>query len=211
MINLIEITKNYGKHTILKDFNLEIQKNEMVAVMGKSGSGKTTLLNIIGLIDTFENGKYIFDKNSENIKPNSQLAQKIIRYKISYLFQNYALIEDETVEYNLKIALKYLKLKKGEIKKKISEALNIVGLPGYENNKVFELSGGEQQRVAVARAYLKPCDVLLADEPTGALDDENKKSIMKLIQNLHESGKTIVIVTHDPEIASMCQRTIRLN
>lgn len=211
MINLIGITKSYGNHIIFNDFNLEIKKNEMVAIMGKSGSGKTTLLNIIGLIDTYDSGKYIFDEKNENIKPNTQLSQKIIRQKISYLFQNYALIDDETVEYNLRIALRYTRLKRDEIQMRISEVLNIVGLSGYENYKVFELSGGEQQRIAVARAYLKPCEVLLADEPTGALDTENKKSIMKLIQNLHESGKTIVIVTHDPDIAAVCQRTIHLN
>ncbi|BBA92523.1 bacteriocin ABC transporter ATP-binding protein [Streptococcus ruminantium] len=181
----------------------------MVAITGPSGCGKSTLLNIIGLIDDFQNGSYQFD-GMENIKVNSSQASSIIRNKISYLFQNFALMDSKTVEENLMLALFYQKLSKHEKKKRISQALEQVGLKGYENDNIFELSGGEQQRVAIARAILKPSIVILADEPTGSLDRKNKEIVLDLLRKLNQDGKTILIVTHDPEVAEACSRTIEL-
>ncbi|BDD38665.1 MULTISPECIES: ABC transporter ATP-binding protein [Streptococcus] len=209
MLKLNGINKSFGKKNVLKDFSLSIKKGEMVAITGPSGCGKSTLLNIIGLIDDFQNGSYQFD-GMENIKVNSSQASSIIRNKISYLFQNFALMDSKTVEENLMLALFYQKLSKHEKKKRISQALEQVGLKGYENDNIFELSGGEQQRVAIARAILKPSIVILADEPTGSLDRKNKEIVLDLLRKLNQDGKTILIVTHDPEVAEACSRTIEL-
>ncbi|WP_155973053.1 ABC transporter ATP-binding protein [Streptococcus ruminantium] len=209
MLKLNGINKSFGKKSVLKDFSLSIKKGEMVAITGPSGCGKSTLLNIIGLIDDFQNGSYQFD-GMENIKVNSSQASSIIRNKISYLFQNFALMDSKTVEENLMLALFYQKLSKHEKKKRISQALEQVGLKGYENDNIFELSGGEQQRVAIARAILKPSIVILADEPTGSLDRKNKEIVLDLLRKLNQDGKTILIVTHDPEVAEACSRTIEL-
>ncbi|BDD40892.1 ABC transporter ATP-binding protein [Streptococcus ruminantium] len=209
MLKLNGINKSFGKKNVLKDFSLSIKKGEMVAITGPSGCGKSTLLNIIGLIDDFQNGSYQFD-GMENIRVNSSQASSIIRNKISYLFQNFALMDSKTVEENLMLALFYQKLSKHEKKKRISQALEQVGLKGYENDNIFELSGGEQQRVAIARAILKPSIVILADEPTGSLDRKNKEIVLDLLRKLNQDGKTILIVTHDPEVAEACSRTIEL-
>ncbi|WP_155970885.1 ABC transporter ATP-binding protein [Streptococcus ruminantium] len=209
MLKLNGINKSFGKKNVLKGFSLSIKKGEMVAITGPSGCGKSTLLNIIGLIDDFQNGSYQFD-GMENIKVNSSQASSIIRNKISYLFQNFALMDSKTVEENLMLALFYQKLSKHEKKKRISQALEQVGLKGYENDNIFELSGGEQQRVAIARAILKPSIVILADEPTGSLDRKNKEIVLDLLRKLNQDGKTILIVTHDPEVAEACSRTIEL-
>ncbi|WP_156021804.1 ABC transporter ATP-binding protein [Streptococcus ruminantium] len=209
MLKLNGINKSFGKKSVLKDFSLSIKKGEMVAITGPSGCGKSTLLNIIGLIDDFQNGSYQFD-GMENIKVNSSQASSIIRNKISYLFQNFALMDSKTVEENLMLALFYQKLSKHEKKKRISQALEQVGLKDYENDNIFELSGGEQQRVAIARAILKPSIVILADEPTGSLDRKNKEIVLDLLRKLNQDGKTILIVTHDPEVAEACSRTIEL-
>lgn len=209
MIDIKELKKNYGRKTVFDGFTLTVEKGEMIAIMGPSGCGKSTLLNIIGLIDNFDEGMYSF-QGKQNIKINSRESEKMIRDKISYLFQNFALVDSQTVEENLLLALYYVKKSKAEKKAMISAALKEVGLPSYESYKVFELSGGEQQRVAVARAILKPSDLILADEPTGSLDDVNKFIILDLLKNLNLKGKTIIMVTHDQEVADVCSRIITL-
>ena len=166
MIELKNITKKFENKTVFANFNLQIDQNEMVAIIGPSGSGKSTLLNILGLIDKVDDGEYQFEQYT-NIKPNSRLAQKIIREKISYLFQNFALVEEDTVLQNLLLALKYVKQSKKEKTEIITAALQKVGLSEYLNSKIYELSGGQQQRIAVARAIIKPSELVLADEPTG--------------------------------------------
>lgn len=209
MIELRNITKRYGKKIIFQNFNLKINKGEMVAIIGPSGSGKSTLLNIIGLIESINDGDYIFMEH-KNVKPNSVLAQKIIRKEISYLFQNFALIENETVLYNLLLALKYVHKPKEDKIIQIKKALSDVGLPNYLYDKIYELSGGQQQRVAVARTLIKPSELILADEPTGSLDDKNRDEIFKLLDKLNKRGKTVVIVTHDTELAQKCPKIITL-
>jgi len=168
MIKLENVTKTIGEKVILENLSLKINQGDLVAIVGKSGSGKSTLLNLLGLIDGDYSGHYeIFGQ--QNVPVNSVKSQAIIREHISYLFQNFALIDNETVEYNLMLALKYVKLSKKDKVKKIEEILERVGLPLILHQKVSELSGGEQQRIAVARAILKPSQLLLADEPTGSL------------------------------------------
>lgn len=209
MIELKNITKKFENKTVFANFNLQINQNEMVAIIGPSGSGKSTLLNILGLIDKVDDGEYQFEQYT-NIKPNSRLAQKIIREKISYLFQNFALIEEDTVLQNLLLALKYVKQSKKEKTEIITDALQKVGLSEYLNSKIYELSGGQQQRIAVARAIIKPSELVLADEPTGSLDSKNRDEIIKLLLELNAAGKTVIVVTHDSHVAEKCHRVLEL-
>ncbi|MCT6876717.1 MAG: ABC transporter ATP-binding protein [Lactobacillus apis] len=209
MIELKNITKKFENKTVFANFNLQIDQNEMVAIIGPSGSGKSTLLNILGLIDKVDDGDYQFEQYT-NIKPNSRLAQKIIREKISYLFQNFALIEEDTVLQNLLLALKYVKQSKKEKTEIITAALQKVGLSEYLNSKIYELSGGQQQRIAVARAIIKPSELVLADEPTGSLDSKNRDEIIKLLLELNAAGKTVIVVTHDSHVAEKCHRVLEL-
>lgn len=209
MIELKNITKKFENKTVFANFNLQIDQNEMVAIIGPSGSGKSTLLNILGLIDKVDDGEYQFEQYT-NIKPNSRLAQKIIREKISYLFQNFALVEEDTVLQNLLLALKYVKQSKKEKTEIITAALQKVGLSEYLNSKIYELSGGQQQRIAVARAIIKPSELVLADEPTGSLDSKNRDEIIKLLLELNAAGKTVIVVTHDSHVAEKCHRVLEL-
>lgn len=209
MIKLENINKSYGDHVIFKDFSLEINQGEIIAIYGKSGSGKSTLLNIIGLIEEFDSGTYLLN-NKAVPKANTEKAQGFIRENISYLFQNFALVDSETVEYNMLLALYYSKLKKEEKKKLANDALKRVGLDGFMGKKVFELSGGEQQRVSMARAMIKPSKIILADEPTGSLDEGNRDNIVNILKEINNEGKTILIVSHDKEIAQICDRVIEI-
>ena len=209
MIKLENITKTIGKKVILENLSLKINQGDLVAIVGKSGSGKSTLLNLLGLIDGDYSGHYeIFGR--KNVPVNSAKSQAIIREHISYLFQNFALIDNETVEYNLMLALKYVKLSKKDKVKKIEEILERVGLSSTLHQKVSELSGGEQQRIAVARAILKPSQLLLADEPTGSLDPENRDLVLNFLLDMNKEGKTVIIVTHDAYVAQQCHRVIEL-
>ncbi|NQO32961.1 ABC transporter ATP-binding protein [Streptococcus suis] len=209
MIHLEHIFKKIGQKHILHDFFLHIEQGELVAIVGKSGSGKTTLLNIIGLLDGEYEGNYLLFGHS-NVPVNTRTSQKIIREQISYLFQNFALIENESVEYNLLMALKYTRLSKREKEESIKNILEKIGLANTLKQKISELSGGEQQRIAIARALLKPSNLILADEPTGSLDQENRDLILQFLIEMNNRGKTVIIVTHDPYIADKCQRIVRL-
>ena len=209
-MNLIEaksLVKSFGSQKVLAGLSFEVQMNEMVAIMGKSGTGKSTLLNILGLLDKPDQGDLkMFGLT--NIRPFSSKASSILRNKIGFLFQNFALIDNKTVEYNLALALK--NRRKINKSMEIFEALKQVGLEGFEKKHIYQCSGGEQQRIAVARLLLKPCELVLADEPTGSLDIQNRDEIVRLLNLLKESGKTVLIVTHDPEVAKKCDRTIYL-
>ena len=170
-ISLKNITKKFGNKVIFKNFNLNIKKGDFVSIMGPSGTGKSTLLNIIGLLESKDSGD-IKILDYLNPKFNSKEGVYLLRKEISYLFQNYGLVENKTVNYNLKMATHFLKLSKNEENKKIKDALSKVGLENIENEKVYSLSGGEQQRVALAKIILKPSSIILADEPTGSLDEK---------------------------------------
>ncbi len=210
MINIITIdiqSKKYGDKEILKNLKEKIKDNELVSILGPSGCGKTTLLNMIGAIDNDYNGTIMYDDvNIKNVKDKD----KFIRENINYLFQNYALIENESVLKNLLLALEYEKLKKDEKIKKIQNALKMVGLSGYEKKIIYTLSGGEQQRIALARVMLKRGNIILADEPTGNLDNDNKELVFSILKNMKEKGKTIIMVTHDKSLTKDCDRTIIL-
>lgn len=206
-IILRNVNKGYGNKKILKDFNISINKGEMIAITGESGKGKTTLLNIIGLIDEPDSGDVII-QDIKNPWKSEKSQIKLFRYTIGYLFQNYALIENETVNKNLDIALEYVNDKNKMEKKK--NALERVGLLDKLNSKIYELSGGEQQRVALARLMLKKNDIILADEPTGALDEANRDRILTLLKELNNEGKTIIIVTHDSIVSDKCSKIIKL-
>ena len=209
IINIKNLTKKYKEHMILNTFDLRINEGEMIAITGKSGSGKTTLLNIIGLIEEYDKGDYYFYDHL-NIKPNSKLATEMIRNHINYLFQNFALIDDDSILNNLLIGLEFKNLSKSEKLSEIQIALEKVGIDKDVKTKISALSGGEQQRVAIARTILKEGNLILADEPTGSLDEENKEIVMSLLKELNNEGKTIIIVTHDPYVADQCDRIIPL-
>ena len=205
MITLNNISKKYNEKNIVRNFNLKINKGEFISIVGESGSGKTTLLNIIGLLEKQTSGDIVV----MGIKnPTSKELTKLQREFYGYVFQNYALIEEDSVQTNLKLALKYNKVidKQAEI----NRALKLVGLEGYNKKKVFELSGGEQQRLALARIMLKKCEIILADEPTGKLDNKNRDIVFNILKDLNKQGKTIVIVTHDNYIANKCDKIIKL-
>lgn len=189
---------------IFHGLNLKIEDGEFVVVIGKSGSGKSTLLNIMGLLLKADEGDVtLFGK--KNIRPYSRKAEQLLKNKIGYLFQNFALVDDETVYDNLKLVVSG-----SDKQKKMDTALCEVGLQGYGKKKVYQCSGGEQQRIALARLLLKPCELILADEPTGSLDHENKLVVCELLKKLNESGKTIVVVTHDDELKQFANRIIPL-
>lgn len=206
IIELNNIVKSFNDRKILDHFNIKVDENEFVVIMGKSGSGKSTLLNIMGLLDQPDEGIVkIF--NEKNVKPFSRKAEKLLREKIGYLFQNFALLDNETVEYNLMIALENVKGNKKEL---IHKALKEVGLEDHEKKKIFECSGGEQQRIAIARLLLKPCELILADEPTGSLDSYNKKIVCDLLKHMQLRGKTIIVVTHDDYLKQYADRIVEL-
>lgn len=207
MIKIKQLNKSFGDKKIIKNLDLHIREGEFVGIIGESGKGKTTLLNIIGTIERFDSGEIIImDKKISEKKPHRIL----LRNHLGFIFQNYALIDNATVYDNLTLALKSRKLKKQEERFLIATALKNVGLDNYEKTKVFSLSGGEQQRIAIARLFLKNPDVILADEPTGSLDEENRNIIINLFQKLHQSGKTIVMVTHDLALSNYFSRVVKL-
>lgn len=205
MIELIKISKQFSGKKIIDQFDLKVEKGDFISIVGESGKGKTTLLNMIGLLERPDSGEIKIDGKSNLTKNEIMLMQ---RNKFGYLFQNYALIDNETVEKNLLIALAYRKnINKVE---EIKKALDAVKLPNYEKRKIFELSGGEQQRIALARVIMKNCDYILADEPTGNLDKKNSGIIFDILNTLNSEGKTVVYVTHDLELANRANIKIEL-
>ncbi|MDY0407491.1 ABC transporter ATP-binding protein [Virgibacillus soli] len=207
MIELMNIHKAFHGKEVFRNFNLKVEDGEFIGIVGKSGQGKTTLLNIIGTLEEADSGTVRVKGKEIN---NRKVKQGLLRNELGFIFQNYALIDNLSVTENLNIALKHKKMNKKQKHDAISLALKEVGLAGYEMKKVFTLSGGEQQRIAIARLLLKNPTLILADEPTGSLDEENRNVIVKLFQKLHEQGKTIVMVTHDKDLVKFFSRTIQL-
>lgn len=210
-IKLENIKKVYGKEDArveaLRNINLCIEKGEMVAIMGPSGSGKSTLLNILGFLDKPSEGKYFFeDKSTESLK-DKELA-KYRNSKIGFVVQNFALIEDYTVYQNISVPLEYAGLKKKERKERINRLLSRLNLIEKSKKIPSELSGGQNQRVAIARALVNDPEVILADEPTGALDRNTGKEVIDIFRELNKEGKTIIIITHDEKVGEMCNRII---
>lgn len=209
MIKIDKLNKKYGNRTVFKDFAIEFEEGAFVSIYGESGSGKSTLLNIIGLLEKFDSGDVIIN-GRKNIGIDSKEAILMRRNEISYLFQSYALIDEMTVYDNLKLALEYRKHSKPEKDKKIREVLKYVGLSDKIKSFIYELSGGEQQRVAMARVLLHDTNIILADEPTGSLDEKNKQVILDLLKKENEKGKTIIVATHDKYIKEISTKVVLL-
>jgi len=198
-----KITKRYGTHTLFSNFDFHIDDGEFVCFSGKSGSGKTTLLNMIGLLEPIDSGTLVINGKTWN---RSRDKRTFYREEVGFLFQNFALIENKTVRQNLAMVIQGIGNRHS-----MESVLSAVGLQNKIDAKVFTLSGGEQQRVALARLMLKPCNIVLADEPTGSLDIENAKIVMDLLRQINASGKTVVMVTHDEQFKKQADRIICLD
>lgn len=214
LIELKDIQKYYpvGKEKlhVLKSINLEIKSGEFVMIMGKSGSGKTTLLNILGFLDRFSDGKYIF-KDNDVTNLNEKERSKFRNNNIGFVFQQFNLIPNLNIYKNVELPMVYSNsYSKEERELIIKEKLNIVGILDKINQKPLELSGGQQQRVTIARALVNNPDIIFADEPTGALDSDTSKDIMDILKGLNKKGKTIIMVTHDPDLIKYATKIIKL-
>ena len=197
------------KVPVLKDVNFSMEEGEYVAIMGPSGSGKTTLMNIIGCLDKQTEGTFFLD--GQDIKACSENAMSDIRLnKIGFVFQSFHLMPRETAVENVSLPLSYAGVKKKERRERAIKALERVGLGDRVDFRPTQLSGGQKQRVAIARAMVNNPKILLADEPTGALDSKSGEQIMELFQKLNEEGVTIVMITHDPHIASNAKRMVKI-
>ena len=214
LISLRGICKTYGKGdglvTALRPIDLDIKKGEMLAIMGKSGSGKSTLLNLLAGLDTPDDGEYIYNGETINTKNQNKMA-KFRRNDVGFVVQHFALIDEYNVSQNIALPLRYGKLKGVSTKKRIKEIAERLEIGEKLRKYPSQLSGGQAQRVAIARAIAHKPSILLADEPTGALYEETGKSIMNLFKEINKEGTTVVVVTHDANVASYCQRTIRLH
>lgn len=210
LLSLKNISKYYGKKQQIKaldGFSAIVQEKEMLALMGKSGSGKSTILNIIPGIDLTDSGNYVFEK--EDITRKKGDAMTLFRRKnIGIVMQHFALVEDMDCFENIALPLRLEKVNKREIYNRVGEVANKLGIADKLKKIPRELSGGEAQRVAIARAIINKPKLILADEPTGALDEENSLKIMEIFKQLNDEGITLIVVTHDPEVAAKCRRTI---
>lgn len=192
----------------LKNINFSIEKGEFVAIMGSSGSGKSTMMNILGCLDHTFDGTYILDKIDIS-KLSDQKLSKIRNRKIGFVFQSFNLLSKLTALENVELPLIYAGMNHKERVHKAKDVLEKVGLGDRLNHRPNELSGGQKQRVAIARALVNEPAIILADEPTGNLDSTSEKEIMELFKKLNDQGKTIIIVTHEPEVGKSCKRVIR--
>ncbi len=193
----------------LRDVSLEINRNEYVSIMGPSGSGKSTLMNILGCLDTPTSGLYLFEGENVSDMNDNQLAE-IRNRKIGFVFQTFNLLPRSTALHNVELPLIYAGVRKAERLERAKIALEKVGLADRMEHKPNELSGGQRQRVAIARALVTNPSIILADEPTGNLDSKTGNEIMKLFKELHDNGNTIILVTHEQEIAENANRIIKI-
>ena len=213
MINIKDLHKSYNMGSnslhVLKGINFSVNEGELVAIMGSSGSGKSTLLNIIGMLDNYDKGSYELD----NILIKDLNETKAANYRnkfLGFVFQSFNLINYKSAVDNVVLPLYYQGIKRKEREKTALDYLDNVGLKNWASHLPSELSGGQKQRVAIARAMVSKPKVLLADEPTGALDSNTSAEVMSLIQKINNSGKTILVVTHEEDIAKMCKRIVKL-
>ena len=213
MIEIKDLHKSYKMGTnslhVLKGINFEVSEGEMVAIMGSSGSGKSTLLNILGILDEADKGSYHLDETLiKNL--NEKVAAKYRNKFLGFVFQSFNLINYKSALDNVALPLYYQGVKRNVRMEKALHYLDKVGLADWASHLPNELSGGQKQRVAIARALASNPKVLLADEPTGALDSTTSCEVMELIQEINDEGKTILIVTHEDDIAHMCKRIVNL-
>ena len=216
MIQIKNLVKVYNKgktneFCALKGIDLSIEEGEMVAIIGKSGAGKSTLLHILAAIDSYDKGSYLVDGVSVGDLKEKERA-RFRNQKIGIVMQDYALIDEYTIEENVQIPLIFGKVNGNDVRReKIMTALENVGLAELAKKPVRQLSGGQKQRVAIARALVNNPAFLLADEPTGALDSKTSGEIMDVFEKLNQGGKTVIIVTHDMEVAARCGRVIEIS
>lgn len=213
MIEITDLHKSYKTGSselhVLKGINFSVKEGELVAIMGSSGSGKSTLLNILGILDEADSGSYVLD--SVPIKNlNETIASRYRNKFLGFVFQSFNLINYKTALDNVALPLYYQGIKSKERNEIAMNYLKKVGLETHSHHLPSEMSGGQKQRVAIARALASQPKVLLADEPTGALDTKTSYEVMELIQGINDEGKTILIVTHEPDIAAMCKRNVIL-
>ncbi len=213
MLKLDNIAKVYRTDTVethaLRDVSLAVDEGEFVAVAGPSGSGKTTFLNVVGLLESYERGTYRLD--GEDVSAlNDSARSKLRGEKIGFVFQGFNLIAELSVFDNVDVPLRYRGMRAPERKERVTEVLHRVGLSGRMRHLPAQLSGGQQQRVAIARALVGAPRFLLADEPTGNLDSATAAGVMALLDDLHQSGATIIMVTHDADLAARAGRIIHL-
>lgn len=211
MIRLKDVSKIYRMGTsevrALDHANMEIEKGEFVSIVGPSGSGKSTVMNIIGCLDTADEGEYILDGIAIEQYSETELAG-IRNRKIGFIFQNFNLLPRLSAEENVELPMIYQKVKTADRKRRVREALERVELTHRRHHRPAELSGGQQQRVAIARALVTEPSLFLADEPTGNLDSRTGEEIMELFHELHRAGNTIVLITHDNQVADEAERKI---
>ncbi|MGA1498151.1 MAG: ABC transporter ATP-binding protein [Steroidobacteraceae bacterium] len=213
VLELTEVTKTYvmGDQPVhaLRGVSLSIQRNEYVAIMGPSGSGKSTLMNIIGCLDTPSAGRYLLEGEDVSRMSDRKLAE-VRNRRIGFVFQTFNLLARSTVQSNVELPLVYAGVSRSERRRRASEVIAKVGLAERSRHRPNELSGGQRQRVAIARALVGEPSILLADEPTGNLDTTTGEEIMALFEALHAAGQTIVLVTHEDDIAAHARRIVRL-
>lgn len=213
MLEMKSVKKVYRSSLVethaLRDFNLSVEQGEFVAVTGPSGSGKTTFLNIAGLLETFEGGQYLLD-GSDVSKLSDRERSRIRNEKIGFIFQGFNLISDLNLFDNVDVPLRYRGMKASERKDRIQSALERVGLAARAKHYPAQLSGGQQQRVAIARALAGEPRFLLADEPTGNLDTLMARQVMEMLEEINGEGMTIIMVTHDPDLARRAERNIQI-
>ena len=213
MLKLKEIHKSYQQGSqefpILKGIDLHVEEGDFLAIMGPSGSGKSTLMNIIGCLDKANAGTYHIEGTDVSNLSDNQLSD-LRNQKIGFVFQNFNLMPKLTACQNVELPLTYMKIPKKERRERAMKMLRLVGLEERSEFKPMELSGGQKQRVAIARALVTNPSFILGDEPTGALDTKTSVQIMELFKQFNEAGKTIVIITHEPEVAQMCKKTVVL-
>ena len=206
MIKVVNLRKSFGDLVLFDNLSFEIKANRMTCIHGKSGSGKTTLLNILGGIEGYDKGS-LYYKGKEMTKRN---LNTYLSNDFGFVFQNYGLIDNLNVYENMMIIKRLKKMNKKSRDVEISQSLKEVGLEGFERKKIYELSGGEQQRVAIAKIIAKNCDIVFADEPTASLDTVNRNVVMELFAQLLERGKTIIIVSHDTYVRDLAEDVINL-
>ncbi|MDA8352886.1 MAG: ABC transporter ATP-binding protein [Firmicutes bacterium] len=209
MITLKDLRKSYevGERQVdvLNGLDLEIKQGDMLAIMGRSGSGKSTLLNILAGLDTADSGVYQYKQVYISEMNGNQRAQ-FRKKHIGFIVQNFALIDSKNVFENIALPLRYSKLSRGEIRDRVDRVLADLRITELQSKAVDTLSGGEMQRVAIARALIQNPDLILADEPTGALDEQTEAEILDIFAKLNQQGKTLVVVTHDQVVADYCQQ-----